>query len=223
MDKRSFVVYAEVIEYAGDLTDEQLGQLYRAQLQYACGIIPEVRDPEVRGIWRGIRHRMDKDAERYESKCQQMRANGSKRKQMVADATKSQQIESDNDSDNDNDIKKNTPKGVQKETKHLYGDHVLLTDEEYARLVKEYGESEANAAVEYLDNYIALKGYKAKSHYLAIRKWVFDAMREEGIKKQELDRREQKLKAIPKRGFAGQRTDDLDTAMQAQALKKLFG
>lgn len=76
--------------------------------------------------------------------------------------------------------------------KHKYGEyqHVLLTDKERDRLMDEYGEAETSEAIKYLDEYIEMKGYKAKSHYLAIRKWVFDAVNKEkeksGTKKQSL-------------------------------------
>jgi len=65
-----------------------------------------------------------------------------------------------------------------KPVKHKYGEyqHVLLTDKERDRLMDEFGEAETSEAIKYLDEYIEMKGYKAKSHYLAIRKWVFDAV-----------------------------------------------
>ena len=58
--------------------------------------------------------------------------------------------------------------------------NVLLTDEEYAALCEKYGADETQAAIEYLDEYIPDKGYKVKSgtHYLAMRRWVFDAVQE---------------------------------------------
>lgn len=68
-----------------------------------------------------------------------------------------------------------------KEPKHKYGEyqHVMLTDTERNKLMDEYGEAETTEAIKYLDEYIEMKGYKAKSHYLAIRKWVFDAVNRE--------------------------------------------
>ena len=71
-----------------------------------------------------------------------------------------------------------------KEPKHKFGEynHVLLTDDEYQKLVDEYGDQETDKAIKYLDEYIEMKGTKYKSHYLALRKWVFDAIKE---KKQE--------------------------------------
>lgn len=67
----------------------------------------------------------------------------------------------------------------KKPVKHTYGEygHVRLTDKERDTLMNEFGESETSEAIKYLDEYIEMKGYKAQSHYLCIRKWVFDAVR----------------------------------------------
>ena len=64
--------------------------------------------------------------------------------------------------------------------KHKYGEykHVLLTDEEHQKLVVKYGGKITDECIKYLDEYIEMKGYKAKSHYLCILKWVYDAVQE---------------------------------------------
>ena len=75
----------------------------------------------------------------------------------------------------------NTPAPEKKKPeKHKYGEykHVLLTDDELAKLQTEHGYEETEAAIKYLDEYTEMKGYKCKSHYLAIKKWVFDAVAE---------------------------------------------
>lgn len=68
----------------------------------------------------------------------------------------------------------------KKEIKNKYGAyaHVLLKDSELEKLNSEYGELETEEAITYLDEYIEMKGAKYKSHYLVLRKWVFDAVRE---------------------------------------------
>ena len=70
----------------------------------------------------------------------------------------------------------------KKPVKHKYGEykHVLLTDREKEKLVNEYGELETEKAITYLDESIEMKGYKYKSHYLAMKKWVFDAIKNNG-------------------------------------------
>ena len=42
-------------------------------------------------------------------------------------------------------------------------------------------------AIRFLDEHIEMKGYKAKSHYLCIRKWVVDAVKESNRKKKPVD------------------------------------
>ncbi|MBR3636100.1 MAG: hypothetical protein IKN47_07885 [Lachnospiraceae bacterium] len=69
-----------------------------------------------------------------------------------------------------------------KDKKHIYGEykHVRLTDKEHDLLINDYGEVETSKAIKYLDEYIEMKGNKYKSHYLAMKKWVFDAVRSRG-------------------------------------------
>ena len=69
----------------------------------------------------------------------------------------------------------------EKEPKHKYGEyqHVMLTDSERNRLMDEYGEAETSAAIKFLDEYIEEKGYTSKSHNLAMRRWVFDAIKKD--------------------------------------------
>lgn len=58
-------------------------------------------------------------------------------------------------------------------TKHKYGEHqnVLLTDDEYQKLMERFPE-DYNDHINELSNGLALYGYKYKSHYLAILKWA---------------------------------------------------
>ena len=69
---------------------------------------------------------------------------------------------------------------TDKETKHQYGEYkkVLLTDKEIQKLYKDYGVDDTDKAISYLDMYIKEKGYKSKCHYLALKRWVFNAVQE---------------------------------------------
>ena len=55
---------------------------------------------------------------------------------------------------------------------------VRMTAAEHQKLCADYGAEDAEAAVMYLSAYKAEKPYKSKSDYLAIRRWVIDAVRE---------------------------------------------
>ena len=69
-----------------------------------------------------------------------------------------------------------------KANKHKYGEYknVLLKDKELQSLKGEY--QNWKELITYLDEYIEMKGYKAKSHYLCIKKWVVDAVKRENNK-----------------------------------------
>ena len=80
----------------------------------------------------------------------------------------------------DKEKSKEKDKEKVKEIKHTYGEyaHVRITDTELEKLKKDFGEDMTQQAITYLDEYIEMKGYKAQNHYLAIRKWVIDAVKE---------------------------------------------
>ena len=77
------------------------------------------------------------------------------------------------DIENIDDSCESTPK----KSKHKYGQfsNVLLTEEEHQKLTE---QSNGQKAIEFLSSYIEEKGYKAKSHYLSILRWVLKAVEE---------------------------------------------
>lgn len=73
--------------------------------------------------------------------------------------------------------------------------NVLLTQKEFDLLGRDYGEA-APKIIEYLGSYIAMKGYKAKSHYLAIKKWVARAYQEDKLRDEKLMKLGREIKEI---------------------------
>ena len=67
--------------------------------------------------------------------------------------------------------------------KYKYGDYanVSLSDKEILKLEEDYGKDQTRKAIEYLDAYIEEKGYKTKSPYLSIRRWVMEAIGQKKI------------------------------------------
>ena len=61
--------------------------------------------------------------------------------------------------------------------------NVLLTDEDYEKLVERFGESGANERIVTLSSGIASKGYKYKNHYAAILAWDRRENRQNGTNK----------------------------------------
>lgn len=100
--------------------------------------------------------------------------------------------ENDNDNDNDNEdsyhesyhesYHDSSAEVVSKDIKHKYGEYqnVKLKDSEYNKLADDLGVELRNKCIKFLDEYIEEKGYKSKSHNLAIRRWVVDAVNRKG-------------------------------------------
>ncbi len=78
----------------------------------------------------------------------------------------------------------------KKEKKESYGqfNNVRLTSTEFAALQSDYPNH--LEAIDYLSEYIESTGKKYKSHYLVLKRWVFDAVKERAIKQKELEQRE---------------------------------
>lgn len=74
-----------------------------------------------------------------------------------------------------------TPPSGGKPSKKIYGAYrnVKLLDNELDKLKSEYGETMAMSAIELLSAYREEKGYKNRSDYLSIRRWVIKAVKEQ--------------------------------------------
>lgn len=71
-------------------------------------------------------------------------------------------------------------KESKNKSKDIYGTfkNVKLTKDEVEKLNSEYGEPKANIMIEFLSSYREEKGYKNKSDYLSLRRWVAKAVDE---------------------------------------------
>lgn len=196
--KNSFLIYYEYEEQLSILSDEQLGILLRAIFKYEKNNeIPKL-DGVLQLAFMFIKGNLDRDREKYDKRCETSANNGklggrppkekpnskpnkNLKKPKKADNDNEIDNVNDNEIDIDNNIttseEKSSTVDTAKASKHKYGEykHVLLKDEELQKLQQDYSNWEQ--LITYLDEYIEMKGYKAKSHYLAIKKWVVDAVK----------------------------------------------
>lgn len=189
MNKKSFVLYCDYREHIKLLSVEDKAKLLDAIFAYASGEEVEL-DGAVGMAFSFITAQMDRDTAKWETKCEKLRANGSKgglakaknAKQMLAKASKTKQglaIVADNVTDN---VNVNVNENVNvKEKKSAYGEyaHVKLTKTEYQKMISDFGQDKTDKAIKFFDEYIEDKGYKSKSHNLAMRRWVFKAVEEQ--------------------------------------------
>lgn len=93
---------------------------------------------------------------------------------------KEEEKEIDKEVDEEKKRKKKKENPAPAPEKHKRGEyqHVLLSDEDEDKLIEEYGMVFALKAITFLDEYIEETGYKRKNHYLCIKRWVIDAVKE---------------------------------------------
>ena len=107
-EKKGFIVYDDIMEVVKRLTDEEAGQLLKGLLNYSIS----GQDPKFKGVLEfvfiPIKQQMDRDAEKYEAKCEKNRENANKRWQnaTASDRKKRNANYADKDTDKDKDTKK---------------------------------------------------------------------------------------------------------------------
>lgn len=84
----------------------------------------------------------------------------------------------DNDEGNERDNFKKSIKQNETETKTKYAEHVIMTENEYRKLIEAHGSSFTESCIVELDNYKGASGKRYKSDYHAILKWVVDRVRQ---------------------------------------------
>lgn len=202
-ERESFIFYKSFYESLKDVPNEIKLQVYEAICEYS--IYGKIR--ELTGISKAlftlILPQLDANAKRYENGKKGGRP---KKENQTETETKPKQNQNKTEAKpnvnvndnvnvnvNDNDIyiaseDKSSTATTAKASKHKYGrfKNVLLKDQELQSLEEEFDNVEE--LINFLDEYIEMKGYKAKSHYLAIKKWVVDAVSESKIRKEKANK-----------------------------------
>ena len=78
-------------------------------------------------------------------------------------------------------VNKKNIRAVNRPTRHRFGEfqHVLLTDDEYQKLIKDYGEFQTKQAIKKVDEYCEQSGKSYKNYNLTLRKWGFEGLKEQ--------------------------------------------
>ena len=90
-----------------------------------------------------------------------------------------------------------------KKVKHKYGEygHVALTDEEYSRLVSDYGEPGVKAGITKVDKYCQKSGKTYKDYNLVLRDWGIEAPKIQKPKEVVIDPDEEARQKAWEEGF----------------------
>lgn len=78
-EQKGFIVYGDIQDVLKELDDEQVAQLFRGMVNYFV----DGKAPKFTGVlkfvWIPIKQHMDRDAEKYEKRCEKNRENAKKR------------------------------------------------------------------------------------------------------------------------------------------------
>ena len=107
-EQRGFIVYGDIQDVLTELDDQQTAQLFRGMVDYFVS----GKDPKFTGVLKfvfiPIKQQMDRNADKYEKKCEKMRENANKRWQNAI-ASKSNQLDAnDANTNTDTDTKTKT-------------------------------------------------------------------------------------------------------------------
>lgn len=153
--------YLDQIECA-DLTDTDLGTLFRAMMKYQFeGVEPEGLNNVLRVFWAFVRGDLDHARERYETSVRNGKKGGRKKK---PDATQQNQTEgksiteSESKSESRSESITKTDHGASAKaevsvSRNTYGEFgwIRLSDREYADLEKEMGAEQLQRCITYID------------------------------------------------------------------------
>lgn len=192
-------VFTDALETWSLLSDEEVGRLVRALLEYQrTGQYPVLPGNE-RFLFHTCKAQIDRDNEKYretvssrasagkkgaESRWQRQNKDGKNSKCHICHDEngkhgKDEEEDKDKDKDEDKDKDNITPHIPPTEPKVQWAEYVSMTNAEHQKLLDTHGPVDTARLIEILDNYKGSSGKKYKSDYRAILSWVEDRLEEE--------------------------------------------
>lgn len=77
-DKKSFILYCDLIHEIDHLTDEEKGKLFQHLLEYVNDMNPTLEDRVLLGTWKPLQNKLKRDLKKYENYIDKQRKNGAK-------------------------------------------------------------------------------------------------------------------------------------------------
>jgi len=118
-DKKSFLIYCDIIHTVQHLTDEEKGKLFQHLLEYVNDLNPTLNDRLLTAVFEPIKQQLKRDLVKYESICNRNSKNGSlggrpkkpkKPTGLFGNPEKPKKADTDTDTDTDKDsVSKFTP------------------------------------------------------------------------------------------------------------------
>ena len=169
-EKKSFLLYVDLIHTIEKLNDEQTGMLFKHILRYVNDLDPEPQDQFTEVVFEPIKQSLKRDLIKYEGIRERNKENANKRwntkecDRIQPHTTATKRIpkhtkNADSDNDNDNDI------NIYRAFAHL-----SLSIEDFDKLRIEYSSDQINNVLDSIENFKSNKNYS--SLYLTAKNWL---------------------------------------------------
>ena len=161
-NKKSFLLYCDLLHTVKKLNDEQAGKLFKHVLEYVNDLNPETEDIITDLCFEPIKQNLKRDLQKYEQIREKKREAGkkgaTKRWQNIAPAKSAK--------------KKMAKIAVNVNVNDIYKSfaHLSISVVEYKKLCDEYGEVNTNDILESIENF--KNNTKYKSLYLTAKNWL---------------------------------------------------
>lgn len=126
-DKKSFLIYCDIIYSIEHLTNEEKGILFQHLLEYVNDLNPVLENRVLLGVWKHIENQLKRDLEKYENTRKRNAENARKRwnkkntkecDRIPKNANSAKNADNDTDNDTGNDISNNNCVEVKTSTQH---------------------------------------------------------------------------------------------------------
>lgn len=145
-DKKSFLLYCDLIHTIEKLSDEQAGKLFRHVLKYVNDLDPVTDDLVTEIAFEPIKQSLKRDLKKYENICERNKANGSKggRPKKPKETEETQKthwvISKPKKADSDSDIDINKKENILERKKIFYGSLASFLDRYPKEMIRDFYE-----------------------------------------------------------------------------------
>jgi hypothetical protein len=163
-DKKSFLLYTDLIHTVKKLNNEQAGKLFKHVLEYVNDLNPQTDDILLQVCFEPIKQSLKRDLKKYENIREKKREAGKKgakkRWQNMADANTCQQDMA------------NIAVSVSVSESDIYKSfaHLSISVEQFEKLKQEYTKQQIDEILEAIENF--KNNTKYKSLYLTAKNWL---------------------------------------------------
>ena len=186
-NKKSFVLYSDLIKSIEHLTNEEKGILFNHLLEYVNDMNPVLTDRLVLTAWKPIELQLKRDLVKFEE-VKSKRSDAGKRsaelralKSVEQKPTKSTSVKSVQQTSTNSTVNVNVNDNVNVINKYRAFAHLCLSIEEFKKLEVDYTKQQIDKVLDAIENYKNNKSYK--SLYLTAKNWLLkEPKKSEAIK-----------------------------------------